>query len=79
MRGAGIVRSCWPETGAEKGWRCDKGGAAGGPERSCVAAVLSCLQDSDGAGMITMVIAVSMFVTVGRRRAAGEPGGSLSK
>ena len=51
----------------------------GDPERSCVAALLSCLQDSDGARMITMVIAVSMFVTVGRRRAAGEPGGSLSK
>ena len=44
-----------------------------------MAALLSCLQDSDGAGMITMVIAVSMFVTVGRRRAAGQPGGSRSQ
>ena len=54
-------------------------GQGSGPERSCVAVVLACLQDSEGAGMLLMVIAVSMFVTVGRRRAAGKPGGSLSK
>ena len=74
------MATCWPETGAEKGWRCDNGARrVVGPERSCVAVVLACLQDSEGAGMLLMVISVSMFVTVGGRRAAGKPGGSLSK
>ena len=39
---------------------------------SCVVAVLSCVQDSEGAGVIIMVIV--MIVNVGRRWAAGKAG-----
>ena len=38
---------------------------------------LVCVHDSNSAGV--MVVAVSMFVNVGRHRVAGGPGGSLSK
>ena len=55
-------------TGAKNGWHVAMGREAGSPETSCVVVVLSCLQDSDGAGMALVLVGADL------RWAAGEAG-----